>query len=77
MQDIESHESFGDATVVQSCLKKSRKGDVYEKMELCTKAGSVANRVIWSNLGNRSSMKTIGYIVYLFRKIEFATEPKL
>ena len=38
MQDIKSSKSIGDAAVVQSCLKKSRKGDVWEKMELCTKA---------------------------------------
>ena len=37
MQYMKSLKSIGDATIVQSCLKKSRKGDVWEKMELCTK----------------------------------------
>ena len=39
MQDIESLQSIGDAAVIQSCLKKSLKGKVSEKLELCTKAG--------------------------------------
>ena len=38
VQDIESIESIGNAAVVQSCLKKSRKEDICEKMELCTNA---------------------------------------